>query len=266
MPDDNYPEVIQILIFSTALVLLLGIIIVFSLFINQKRKYLHRRQLDQMKNEFDNEILKTQLEIQSQTFETVSLELHDNVSNTISLALLNLNLIQKSDSTFNDLKIQEAKELMLEAKKSVKDFSWYINPANINKLGIQKSLAELIERFKNLINIEFKITGIEFSVDAAKHIIIYRIVQEALTNIVKHAQCGHAIVQLKFETGYLLIMIQDDGRGFNASQPVNIAGNNKSSGIGNMISRAAMIGAELAIESLQGKGTSIRLNYRIEEN
>jgi signal transduction histidine kinase len=258
MPDDKYPEVVQILIFSTSLVLLLGVIIVFSIFINQKRKFRHRQQLDNMKNEFANEILKTQLEIQTQTFETVSRELHDNVSNTISLALLNLNL---GGSKPDEDKIQEAKNLMLEAKNAVKDFSWSISPVNLAAIGFALSLNELIDRFKKINTIKFEtiITGEEFAVEPERHIIIYRIVQEALSNCVKHSRCDTVRINVNFNKPELSLCIADNGCGFDTAQVLAAKEKLKSSGLSNIYSRAQMIGAKIKIDSGQGKGSMITL-------
>jgi signal transduction histidine kinase len=258
MPDDKYPEVVQILIFSTVLVILLGVIIVFSLFINQKRKFKHRQQLDNMKNEFANEILKTQLEIQTQTFETVSRELHDNVSNTISLALLNLNL---GGSKPGEDKIQEAKSLMLEAKNAVKDFSWSISPVNLAAIGFTRSLHELIDRFKKINTIKFEttITGQEFAVEPERHIIIYRIVQEALSNCVKHSRCDTVRISVDFNKPELSLCIADNGCGFDTGQVMAAKEKIKSSGLSNIFSRAGMIGAEIKVESTPGKGSIINL-------
>src|SRR5688572_1436459 len=93
--QNNLQEVTLILIASSVIILMLTIIIIAALFINQKRKFRFRQQMEDQKKLFDQEILRTQLEIQTQTFETISHELHDNVSNTLAAALLNLNMLEK---------------------------------------------------------------------------------------------------------------------------------------------------------------------------
>jgi signal transduction histidine kinase len=236
-----------------------------SVFINQKRKARHRQQLDILKNQFDNEILKTQLEIQTQTFETVSRELHDNVSNTISLALLNLNV---GGSKPDEDKIQEAKNLMLEAKNAVKDFSWSISPVNLAATGFTRSLNELIDRFKKINTIKFEttITGEEFAVEPDRHIIIYRIVQEVLSNCVKHSRCDTVRISVNFNKPELSVCIADNGCGFDTGQVMAAKEKSKSSGLGNIFSRAAMIGAEIKIDSAQGKGCMINLICKEEKS
>jgi two-component system, NarL family, sensor kinase len=264
MPE-KFTEVTLILIGSTVIILILITLIVVALFINQKRKFRHRQQLDNMKNEFDNEILKTQLEIQTQTFETVSKELHDNVSNTISLALLNLNL---GGSKPDEDKIQGAKSLMLEAKNAVKDFSWSISPVNLAAIGFTRSLNELVDRFKKINTIKFEttITGEEFSVEPECHIIIYRIVQEALSNCVKHSRCDTVRISVDFNKPELSLCIADNGCGFDTGQVMAAKEKLKSSGLSNIFSRAVMIGAEIKVESAPGNGSMISLTCKEEKS
>src|SRR4029077_19529177 len=121
MPD-KVSEITLIIVASSVIILLLAGMIIFSLFTNQKRKFRHRQQMEEQQKTFDQEILRTQLEIQTQTFETISRELHDNVSNTLSVALLNLNLIDNGHDKESTRRLEESKSLLLEAKNAVKDF------------------------------------------------------------------------------------------------------------------------------------------------
>jgi signal transduction histidine kinase len=261
MPEQS-SEVTIILISATAVVLFLASLIILSVFISQKRKFRHRQQMDNLKNQFEKEILKTQLEIQTETFESVSKELHDNVSNTISLALLNLNLLQPGETAEYNKKMEEAKQLLLEAKNSVKDFSWHINPANISQTGLGKSLEELAAKFKNIhtLQLSFKQAGKEFHILPAHHIIIYRIVQEALSNAIKHSRCREIELLLDYSTPVLSIQVKDNGSGFETTGYTEVNRHQKTSGIRNMLSRAKMIEAEIKIESSPGNGTVLTLN------
>jgi signal transduction histidine kinase len=261
MPE-KLPEDILIMIGSTAIILILVAIVLFALLTSQKRKFRHRQQLDNLKNQFEKEILKTQLEIQTETFETVSKELHDNVSNTISLAMLNLNLLQPGEILPNNKKVEEAKQLMLEAKNSVKDFSWHINPANISQTGLGQSLNELAAKFNHITTliVNYRQIGNEFSVTPAHHIIIYRIVQEALSNAIKHSRCREIELMLDYSTPVLSIQVKDNGSGFETTGYTEVNRNQKTSGIRNMLSRAKMIEAEIKIESSPGNGTVLTLN------
>jgi signal transduction histidine kinase len=265
MPE-KLPEDILILIGSTLIILILVIVIVVAVFIHQKRKFQHRQKINDLQNRFEQEALKTQLEIQTQTFETVSKELHDNISNTISLALLNLNLFENEMPGQNQ-KVLSAKQLMLEAKNAVKDFSWHINPANISTQGLHLSVKELVEKFRklNTTEIVFSMEGEEFLIDAARQIIIYRIIQEALSNSIKHSGCSKISLRLLFENPVLGITINDNGCGFDREKLDHLIQSKKGSGVVNMISRAKMMGAKLSLESETGRGTLLELSFNNDD-
>jgi glucose-6-phosphate-specific signal transduction histidine kinase len=88
--QESGTEVIVLLIVSTIVVLILVAIIMSTLVISQKRKFRNRQKMEEMRSAYEREILKTQLEIQTQTFESISRELHDNVGVLISLASVNM--------------------------------------------------------------------------------------------------------------------------------------------------------------------------------
>src|SRR5690242_20981737 len=98
MPD-KFSEVVLILVGSTFIILVLVVLVITVLFINQKRKFRHRLELSDLRNEYDRELLQAQLEIQSQTFETISRELHDNVGTLLSIAMVHLRSQRDRKST-----------------------------------------------------------------------------------------------------------------------------------------------------------------------
>lgn len=262
--QENFPEVALIAIGSSVIILILTALIIASLFIQQKRKFRHRHQLESLRHQFDEEILRTQLEIQTQTYETVSRELHDNVSNTLSVALLNLNLAPGERTADWKARVEEAKKLLLEAKHSVKDFSWSINPQNLTEQSLDKSLEQLAQTFArlNLHAVRYTATGKRFNIEGSRQIIIYRIVQEALSNVAKHAGAGTADVAVHFDAPFLRITVRDNGTGFGIDSPSSGAAAVQKSGLKNMGARARMIGATLDVETAPEKGTTITLAYR----
>ncbi len=266
--QEKLPEHISILIGSTIIIVILVGVVIFAVLTTQKRKFRHGQQIAEIKYNFDKEILSAQLEIQTQTFESVSRELHDNVSNTISLALLNLNLAEKEKGqAYEDPRINEVKELLMEAKAAVKDYAWHINHTNLSQAGLGHSLQELAGKFKKLdtVTIEFVSEGQEFPIDPAIQIIIYRISQEALANAIRHSYASLVTITLSFEKPLLQIVINDNGKGYRQEQPEQATFQKKSSGINNMYSRAAMIEATLVMDSVPGRGTRVHLKYIAKE-
>jgi signal transduction histidine kinase len=267
MPQE-LPEVVLILIGSTFIILILIALIVVSLLINQKRKFRYSRDLADMKNSFEKEVLRTQLETQLQTLAGISRELHDNVGTTISMAVIHLQMLQQSSQSDHALnKLKEVDELLRESMGALRDLSHSINPENMDKTGLIAALNREIEKIKRikLFALDLSVTGTEFSINPHHQIIIFRIIQEAFQNIIKHSRATSVQVELKYEDRKLFIAISDNGVGFSQGSDyfLNSAGN---SGIKNMLKRASLIGAKMDIQSSMNAGTRLQLVHEIPAN
>ena len=262
MPE-TVSEVTSILIGSTIIILGLAALIIIALFINQKRKFRHRQTLAEMKNVYEKEILRTQLEIQTQTFKTISRELHDNVGTLISIAMVHLDSLQPNENARQNEKIKESHSLLDEAMESLRDISKSVDPDKLYGMGLVNSIAYELEKYRKtgLFKIAYNVKGNEFSIDPQRLIILFRIVQEALTNITKHAEANSASLDLKFDDSSLEIQIKDNGKGF-SKEFFSISDPTQGSGLRNMESRAKLVGAKLEVTSAEHQGTLIKINYQ----
>ena len=259
--QENLSEVVLILISSTLIILLLIILVVAALFISQRRKFRHRQELVELKNTYEREVLKTQLETQMHTFETISRELHDNVGTLISIALVHVKTMAVNASETVSRNISEANKTLDEALDILRDISRSINPENIQKMGLSQSIKRELERLNRtkMFTTEYQCTGEEFSIEPQRQMIFFRIVQEALNNVIRHAQATHITVCINFKKPLLEISVQDNGKGFNYLP--DQSGFVNQSGIANMSKRAKLINALFSIKSELGKGTIIQLSH-----
>ncbi len=256
MEDEETTAVILILVASTLIILILISLIVTSLFIQQKRKFRHNNEMTSLKNAYDQEILKTQLEIQLQTFETISRELHDNIGTLISIALVHVKTLALKDYQ-QEQKVMEVDALLNEAMDTLRDISKSMNPENIKRLGWLKSFDAELEKIRKtkLFTVESIVEGEPFKIEETKQIILFRILQETLNNIVKHSEASTIKTHIQFYRNELKIMVSDNGKGF--ADNISLEG----SGVNNMKARAAMLPATLNIQSQSGKGTIINIAY-----
>ena len=160
MPDKQ-SEVVLILVGSTLIIVMLTGLIILSLFINQKRKFRHQKEKADMKNLFEQELLRSQMEIQSQAFESISRELHDNVGTLISIAMVHMRSLAAESGPRNQEKWEEAGGLLNEAMDALRDISRSIKPENISRLGWQKSLIAELDRIRktNLFTVHYAEEG-----------------------------------------------------------------------------------------------------------
>jgi len=258
--QEKFSEVTLILFGSTVIILLLTGLVVFSLFISQKRKYRFRQEKLGMKNNFDQELLQSRLEIQSQAFESISRELHDNVGTLISIAIVHMKSLNIPMPEREQQKINEADGLLNEALDSLRDISRSIHPENISRMGWQQAFIAELERIRktNLFTVQYAEEGEPVVIELRKQVIIFRILQETLNNMVKHSNGSHITVHIGFSGNEVKITIKDDGKGFD-KRAAELAGH--GSGIRNMIARAAMLPALLTIESEVEQGTTVTLSY-----
>lgn len=246
-----------ILVGSTLIIVILISLVITALFINQKRKFRHIHEIGDLKNDFDKELLKTQLEIQFQTLETISRELHDNIGTIISIALAHVKTLARINNKQDEQRIIEIDSLLNEAIDTLRDISKSINPENIKKLGWLRSFYAELEKITKtkLFEVELLTEGEPFQIEESKQIILFRILQEALNNIVKHSDASTIKTHILFSKNECRISLSDDGKGFTDDFF------SEGSGVNNMKARAAMIPAIFEIESVPNKGTIINISY-----
>lgn len=246
-------DITQFIAWGTIMFSLLGIFMTLFVFY-----YRNRHQNFHKKEElFQQTLLHTQLEIREQTMKNISQEIHDNVGQLLSLAKLHLATTENAGPNEKDDKIKSSKDLVSKAIKDLRNLSHSLDTDYIGETGLLKVIeAELVMIEKSgQYNTEFHVEGNPFPLEGKKELITFRIVQEMLNNIIKHAKAKMIKVQMVYRVGYLLLEISDDGEGFDLS-PLNDAGNTSFGlGIRNMSSRAHLIGAEFNISSTLGNGT-----------
>jgi signal transduction histidine kinase len=210
------------------------------LFTARKNKLLQEREL--LQSQHQQALLQTQIEIQEQTLKTISEEIHDNIGQVLSLAKLNLNTLPNSDEP----KIQDTKNLVSKAITDLRNLSHSMHGDIIAELGLQQSIVNelrIIESTKAFAT-ALKVTGAAFKLNAQKEMVLFRMVQEALHNIVKHLPTVFTLTVADNGKGFDLTLLNEQGNGI---------------GIHSMHNRAKIIGASFNMSSTLGNGTVITI-------
>ena len=239
------------LIAGTIIILLLLFFLVLFISEYQKRRKQHMDE----KAQFQHELLRSQIEIQEQTLKNISQEIHDNIGQTLSLAKLNLNTIPAEQQNGLSEKIGYTKDLVSKAILDLRSLSKVLNKDAILHGGLLHALEwELAQLQRSgVFETELITSGTQVTVDPEKELILFRIVQEAINNSIRHAAATKITVRLQYEKDFVL-SIADNGAGFNSE-----ASHAMVSGIGlkNMRNRAALIGGLFEIKSSNKNGTEI---------
>lgn len=243
----------------TVILLIIVIIVIFSIFQNRKVKFLYEQK--EAEQRFHEELIKSQLETQEQTLQNISWELHDNVGQLLSVARMQLNIIQPDLTEKQKIFMNETGELISKSLQELRTLSKLLNPEVVKNIGLEDAIQLEIDRFNrlNFIDAALNITGESVYVDQKDEIILFRILQEFLSNTVKHSKTTKLDVTLTYTPNNLIIKAQDFGVGFDEKSI------QKGSGLLNMKSRAKLINTEFELKSKKDKGVSLTLTYPLNK-
>lgn len=248
---------------GTFIFLILAFLFILSLIISLQRRRRMIKEKQQLQVSFQQELLRTQLEIQEQTFKNISQEIHDNIGQVLSLAKLNISTMSAENSGNLNEKIVDTKNLLSKAIQDLRDLSRSLNTDYIADRGLLRSVEYELELMKRTGSCETNLVteGKPYPIDPQKELILFRIFQEGMNNIIKHAKAKTVTVLLDSHPDHFILRLSDDGQGF----LLNSIDNKGLTGLGirNMQNRARLIGAHLDVWSEVNNGTVITLNVPV---
>jgi two-component system, NarL family, sensor kinase len=251
-----------ILIISAAIFVIVVLFFLFDFALKyQKRNGEFEIEKQQLQSQFSQTLLQTQLEIQEQTLKTISQEIHDNVGQVLTLAKLNLATTSVEDHQVSE-KIKTTQQLIAKAIQDLRDLSRSLNTDYVEEMGLVRSVEYELDMLKKTgtIETEFSITGKVLRLDKQKELILFRIVQEAIHNTVKHAAAKKITAHMQFSENELSISIADDGKGFDLNPLKDEANQSFGLGLRNMKNRATLMGAKFLMNSNIGNGTEVYIS------
>ncbi len=251
---------IQTIIISTLVLLILGAYIIYSLFLSQRKRFRHRQELFEMKEAFGQTLMHSKLAIQEQTLDHIAKELHANVSHLVSLININLQEILPQTQSNTRENVLETKSLAKQLMGEIKALSASLNTDHIMHIGLTQALDNELNRLRKKFEITVTKTGEEYRLKPENEIILFRLCQEVLNNVIKYSGASKILVSLSFVPDNFTLSITDNGAGFNVEEAMNNSGEKQSTGLINMRKRASVINASFTISSAPGTGTTVNIN------
>lgn len=248
-----------IIVTTIFLLLVVFFVIVLVAYIN-KRKVGLLAEKKAIQSSYENELLKTQLEVQEQTFGEISQEIHDNIGQALSFIKLTINTVNIDDPVNAKDKLFESKNLITQVIQDLRDLSKTLSTDFITQIGLPKAVEQqltFLEKSK-IFETQFIVNGEHKSYSKKEELIIYRIIQELLNNIVKHSGAKTINVEMNYSDEGLLITVADNGKGFNASK----LDQEKGLGLSNMKKRMSLINGHFEIISNENEGTSAIISLK----
>lgn len=243
----------------TLVILVVIIISFFVIFQTKKNRFILDRM--EMEKKLDQEIAKSKIEMREQSLKNIAWELHDHVGQLLSIAKMQLSIMQPALPQQYHEQLNEINKLIGDSLQEIRLLSKTLNPDVISTMGLTRSIGMELQRFNklNFLEASLSITGDETPFDQRDEIIVFRILQEFFLNVIKHSKATSLIVSVTYLADRLVIRAQDNGVGFDAANIV------KGSGLINMKSRARMIGATYALQTAPRQGVTLLLEYPFKQ-
>ena len=182
-------------------------------------------------------------------------ELHDEIGQMLTGLKLALEGHDRLSSEAAAVRLAQARELTVELLRRVHDLSLDLRPTILDDLGLQPALVWLAQRYGDQtgVQVTLRCSGLEGRLRPEVETAAYRIVQEALTNVARHAGVARAGARCALESGRLRLEVADDGTGFE----MEAVPAGKNSGLAGMEERARSIGGRIRVHSTPGRGTTV---------
>lgn len=251
-------EVLFLIGLTTVIFLIAPLFLIVYVNLYNRRKKKHAEEKESLKQAFNTELLKTQMEVQEQTLKTIGYDLHDNIGQLLGLTVMTLGSINIKDTEKAGEKVAAAEALAKRAVKELRALSRLLHGEELLNRGLVNAIAfelEYLER-SDLFKITYIHPDTPLPPIADKATIAFRLFQEILNNIVRHAQANEIVINLAFAGNVLTLSIQDNGAGFDVAEIMKL---HKGMGLQNIHKRAAMIGGQAQILSTPGTGTTIKI-------
>lgn len=199
---------------------------------------------------------------QEQERQRLARELHDGLGQRILAVKMQLERIENASPELKQKLVTDARTMLATISKEVVDMSENLMPHVLTEFGLISAIESLCEEVKTLrgINVSLKVNEIPADCRADVKIYLYRIIQEALNNIVKHSEAKNVDIRFYYKNNRIELTVADDGKGFDVNSI-----RKGSNGIYNMRDRVEILGGTMNIRSLPNQGTTIEVMVDIDK-
>lgn len=202
------------------------------------------------------------LEAQENERKRIAKDVHDGPAQHMANVVMKVDICEKfikkdMDKALNEL--ADLREAVKVALKEVRSIIYDLRPMLLEEVGLNQTIIDTVHTILKDANIEIEFTlkPVKKEIEAIIQVAVYRILQEVFNNIKKHSNAKHAIVKLDFGTKYLMLIISDDGIGFDVKETLKkVRSNSESFGLIGIHDRVYQLQGELKIKSSVGSGTT----------
>lgn len=204
------------------------------------------------------------VEVQELERRAIARELHDEIGQILTGLNLTLELVARLPVEQARTRLDQAQTLVNELMLQVREMSLELRPPMLDDLGLLPALLWHFERYTEQTNVQvtFKHSGLERRFAPEIEIVVYRVIQEALTNVARHADVWSVTVRLWANHTVLGVQVEDQGRGFD---PQVVLENHASSGLSGIRERTLLLGGTFLIEAAPDQGSCLSIELPLKE-
>jgi len=216
------------------------------------------------------DLLRRSVEVQEEERKRIARELHDGIGQMFTALALGLSGVEETmarDVAMARQQVGNLKELSIRAITEMRQLVADLRPPQLDDLGLVPALHWLADEWRNRLHMDVrvKVTGHRRRLTPEIETVLFRIAQEGLTNIAKHAHAQHALIKLAFDTDPLELCIEDDGVGMTPEQAHRRFTRHQGWGLSGIQERAALVGGAVNIDSAPGRGTRLTVHISLAE-
>jgi signal transduction histidine kinase len=250
----------QILVIAAALVVEGGFIV--ALLVSRERLRRSRRALRRSEQEA-RELSGRLISAQEDERARLARELHDDTTQRLAMLAIGAGRGERAAVGEDSVLWREMREELARLSEDVHALSYRLHPSTLADLGLAEALRSECDRFARAeeIVVAKEIDGVPGDVPAATALAVFRVAQEALRNVARHARASHVAVALRRPGGALVLRVRDDGVGFDVE-----GRSGRGLGLASMRQRVALLGGAIEVRSAPGQGTDVRISVPIGED
>ncbi|MFV0389436.1 MAG: two-component regulator propeller domain-containing protein [Pyrinomonadaceae bacterium] len=238
------------------LIILLGALIIGSIFYN---RISNLRRIANTKSEYSKRLI----EAQEAERKRIASELHDGLGQSL-VVIKNramLGIKKRNDAEVVEKELDKIKNSAAQALEEVREITSDLRPQLIDRVGLTRAVTDLLKNASGLIDLESEIDSIDGIFSGDKEISIFRIIQESLSNIIKHSNATNAAVKLKHGENFISLTVEDNGEGFDVSKALH---NQSGLGLAGMQERVQLLNGTIVFVSKPGLGTNVSVRIPIK--
>ncbi len=220
------------------------------------------------KEEVRGQLLKGTISAQEAERKRIARELHDQTGQSLTSLMIGLGVVEAQAPEEMQEAITDLKRLTAQTLDEVHNLALELRPSSLDDLGLIAALRRYAEEYTDKVGVKADFQAIGFEkrrLQPQMEIALYRIIQEALTNVAKHSAAKRVSILMEIRGSSIVAIVEDDGRGFDVQKVLSSRTGGRNLGLHGMKERAALIDGVLTIESTPGVATTVFVEVPLQE-